>query len=75
MDTNYFHGFLGIAVLERKKLSAGTDGQGSMEGMEGVKLLPASLKVVEKATPRTFRPREHTTGGFQTTLPDVHVML
>jgi len=35
----------------------------------------ADLKIVEQAAPGTFLQREHTTGGFHTTLPDVQVML
>jgi len=51
MDTDHFHSLMGLAVLERKKLSTSTDGQGtSRECLGGVELPLASLKVVEKAT-------------------------
>jgi len=51
------------------------DGQGSRKGLGGVEFLLAGLKVVEKATPGAFFPGECTTGGFQATLPDIHIAL
>jgi len=73
MDTDHFHGLMGFAVLEWKKLSAIMDGCSSRLG--GVEFPLADLKVLEKTILGIFLPREHTTSGFQATLPDVHVTL
>jgi len=56
MDTDHFHSLMGFAAPERTMLNIVMDGQGNREGLGGVKLPLASLKVKEEATPGEYLP-------------------
>jgi len=60
MDTNHFLSLMGLMAHMRKNLESIMDGQISREGLGGVELPLAGLRIVEKSTPGIFLQREYT---------------